>query len=623
MAAPPLTLGTAGHIDHGKTVLVEALTGVDTDRLPEERARGISIELGFAPLTLPSGRSLSVVDVPGHERFVRTMVAGATGIDLFLLVVAADDGVMPQTREHLNVLRALGVAQGVVAVTKTDLVDGEEVELASAEVADLLASAGYDGTRIVPVCARAEAGIPELLEALDAVAASLAGRAERGGEPRLHVDRAFTLKGIGTVVTGTLWAGAVGAGDEVAILPARRTARVRSVEVHGGRRERAGAGQRVALNLAGVDRRDVERGDVVAGAGTTLRPTYLIDAAVELLPGSRALRRGARVHVHHGTRETPARLAPLEGDVLEPGGRSYAQLRLEQPLVPAVGDRFVLRQLAPPDTIGGGTVLDTAPRKHGAGRDQVERLRMLELGGERERLAARLAVARSGVGAEEADVELLERLVAEGTARRIGTRRPLYFTPARADEAAQRLLRALDERGSGRPVSRGAIADAAGLTDLAAAALLEGLVEDGRVLARGPGYAPAAAERDPALDRVVEALRADALEPRAPAALATDLDLQPERVRGLLEELALDGRAIRIKPALYYHPEALQAVEEAVVSICEREGAVTIARLRDALGTSRKYSQALLEHFDARRLTRREGDVHVLRTRPGAGSGAL
>src|SRR5438132_769915 len=271
VAAPPLTLGTAGHIDHGKTALVAALTGVDTDRLPEERRRGISIDLGYARLELPSGRAVSVVDVPGHERFVRTMVAGATGIDLYLLTIAADDGVMPQTGEH--------------------------------------------------------------------VAAEDAG---------LHVDRSFTIRGAGTVVTGTLWSGSVGRGDEVELLPSGTQARVRGVQVHDQPVERAAAGQRVAVNLVGVDRREVARGDVLVARGGAVEPTYVVDAELELGDARHELAGGGRVQVHHGTRESPARVAAL-------GGRFF-QLRLERPLVAVAGDRLVIRRIAPPDTLGGGTI---------------------------------------------------------------------------------------------------------------------------------------------------------------------------------------------------------------------------------------------------------------------------
>ncbi|HEX2232271.1 MAG TPA: selenocysteine-specific translation elongation factor, partial [Thermoleophilaceae bacterium] len=356
---PPLTLGTAGHIDHGKTELVRALTGRDTDRLPEEHERGISIELGYAQLELPGGRRLSVVDVPGHERFVRTMVAGATGIDLFLLCVAADDGVMPQTREHAVVLRQLGVARGVVAVTKADLADPAR---AASEAAELV-----PGATTVAVSAVTREGLDALVAALAREASRAEPRAldSAGADAaRLHVDRSFSLRGIGTVVTGTLWSGALAAADPVRILPSGLRGRVRSVQVHDRPVERAEAGQRVAVALAGVGRREITRGDVVAGLGATLEPTFLVDALVSVEQGARPLDDGERLHVHHGTRETPARIAPLEAQAIQPGGEALAQLRLEAPLVPERGDLFVLRRVAPPDTVGGGEVLDPRPRKH-------------------------------------------------------------------------------------------------------------------------------------------------------------------------------------------------------------------------------------------------------------------
>ena len=412
MAAPPapLTLGTAGHIDHGKTALIGALTGRSTDRLPEERSRGISIELGYAPLALPSGRRLSVVDVPGHERFVRTMVAGASGIDLYLLCVAADDGVMPQTREHLAVLRQLGVGAGVVAITKADV---GEPELAAEEVRELV-----PGVEAVAVSVVDRTGLDELLGALDRCAAPLAGRAATtdGDLPRLHVDRSFTLRGIGTVVTGTLWSGSMGSGDAVSVLPRGLAARVRSVQVHDSPVERAVAGQRVALNLAGVGWREVSRGDVVCHQGAELRPTYLMDVAAELEPAARFVERGTRVQVHHGTREAPARIVPLQGERLEPGRRTFAQLRLEAPLVAARGDRVVLRQVAPPDTVGGGEVIDAAPRKHGPSTAVVDRLAALARGedphapepGDGAAAGARSDGAPAGARPEDPDAPVLD-----------------------------------------------------------------------------------------------------------------------------------------------------------------------------------------------------------------------
>jgi selenocysteine-specific elongation factor len=502
---PPLTLGTAGHIDHGKTALISVLTGKNTDRLPEERSRGISIELGFASLVLSSGRRLSVVDVPGHERFVRTMVAGATGIDLFLLCVAADDGVMPQTREHLAVLRRLGVDRGVVAVTKAD-VGGPE--LVAEEVAELV-----PGVPVVAVSARERTGLDELLSALDEVAGTVPGRADAGGPARLHVDRAFTLRGIGTVVTGTLWAGFVAAGDSVTILPRALSARVRSVQVHDEPVERAAAGQRVALSLSGVNWREVERGDVVVESGADLQPTYLVDAAVELEPGARPIAESVRVHVHHGTREAPARVVPLDGPIAPDG---LAQLRLEAPLVPARGDRLILRQVAPPDTIGGGVVLDAAPRKHGARPEVVARL-----------------------------------------------------------------------RGADEPAPRAAASPAE----------------------------PAPEPLDDAAHAVAALLRADGESPRTDAELAAAAGLSQADATDRLRRLEAAGAAVRVGRNLHFERSVLDDLAARVVAICERDGGATIAGVRDELITSRKYAQALLEHLDRSKVTRRDGDRHVLRRR--------
>jgi selenocysteine-specific elongation factor len=354
----PLTLGTAGHIDHGKTALIRALTGTDTDRLPQERERGISIELGYARLTLPSGRALSIIDVPGHERFVRTMVAGATGVDLYLMTIAADDGVMPQTLEHAAVLRALGLERGVIAVTKSDLADPAPAVAAAGELLP-------EAAAVVPVSARTGSGLDELRAALDRVVGDTHSRSESDGPVRLHIDRVFTIRGAGTVVTGTLWSGSIGRGDAVELLPAGQRARVRGVQVHDQATDRAVAGQRVAVNLTGVTVGDLQRGDVLADGD--LAPTYRIDAALQI-----DAEHGDRVQIHHGTRESPARLAWLGGD--------FWQVRLEQPLVPAAGDRLVVRQIAPPDTLGGGVVLDPHPARHGPSRELLVRLERLARG---------------------------------------------------------------------------------------------------------------------------------------------------------------------------------------------------------------------------------------------------
>ncbi len=341
----PVTVGTAGHIDHGKTWLVRALTGKDTDRLPEERRRGISIDLGYAPLNLPDGRRLSVIDVPGHERFVRNMVAGATGIDLFLLVIDAGEGARPQTLEHLAIIRLLGLEHGVVAVTKSDAVDEETLELALDEARELVPEA-----EAVAVSAKTGAGLNELRDALGR-AAELVFQKHKlaGSEPaRLYVDRVFSLHGIGTVATGTLWSGTVGEGDALRVEPSGRDVRVRSIQVHDRAVERAEAGQRVALALPGVERSELRRGDALVAPGS-LRPSYRLDVALEELE---PIADGARLHVHHGTAAVPGRVAKAGG---------FAQLRLAAPVVAARGDRVVLRDET---TVGGGVVLDPVPARH-------------------------------------------------------------------------------------------------------------------------------------------------------------------------------------------------------------------------------------------------------------------
>jgi selenocysteine-specific elongation factor len=356
----PLTLGTAGHIDHGKTALVKELTGTDTDRLPEERARRISIALGYASMDTPSGRSLSIIDVPGHERFVRTMVAGATGIDLFLMVIAADDGVMPQTVEHATVLNALAVRRGVVAITKADLASPE--------------TAIHEARELLPDCpaiacsALTGRGLDELVAAIDRLAREVPSRADSTTlHTVLHIDRVFTLKGHGSIVTGSLWSGTLTRGQTLTLLPADVPVRVRGVEVHDKAVAQARAGQRVAVNLAGLRRREIHRGDVLATRGA-LGETYILDCALELT----AATHNQRIHAHHGTRHTPGHLAAL--------GENLWQLRLDYPFLAADGDRIVVRRASPLDTIGGGVVLDAHPRRHGRQKAAMDRLARLRDG---------------------------------------------------------------------------------------------------------------------------------------------------------------------------------------------------------------------------------------------------
>jgi selenocysteine-specific elongation factor len=502
LADAPLTLGTAGHIDHGKTALIRALTGKDTDRLPEEHARGISIELGYAQLELPSGRRLSVVDVPGHERFVRTMVAGATGIDLFLLCIAADDGVMPQTREHLAVLRQLGVGHGVVAITKADLADPD---LAAAEAAELV-----PGAEIVPVAALAGEGLDELRAALDRCAAATPSRARAdGARLRLHVDRSFTLKGIGTVITGTLWSGSIGSGDQIQILPAGLRARVRSVQVHDAPAERAAAGQRVALNLVGLRRQEVGRGDVVVGQADALEPAHIVDVKLQLEPEAALVRAGMRLHVHHGTRESPGRVYPL--------GDGYAQLRLESPIVALRGDRVILRRLAPPDTIGGGVVIDPAARRHGPRPEVLERLRALERGEDPREAAADLSAPGEGV-----------------RPLNLGSRGLTPRPAVEADVDAGSLLELLRADGE-RPRTDNELAAAAGLDAGVAGAAFRVLEADGSAVRVARNLHFASDTLQPLLDRIVAICERDGFA--TIASVRDELATSRKYAQALLEHL--------------------------------------------------------------------------------------
>ncbi len=462
MSDPVLTVGTAGHIDHGKTALVRALTGVDTDRLPQEQERGMTIELGFAPLDLPSGRRVSVVDVPGHERFVRTMVAGAGGIDVFLLVVAADDGVMPQTAEHVAILALLGVEVGVIAVTKADAVEPERL------AAVLEAARGLADAEVVAVSARTGTGIAELRAALDR-AVDRAERHYRDGPLRMPIDRGFTLRGIGTVVTGTLWSGGVAVGDAVAVEPGGLTARVRSVHVHDEPRERVAAGHRVAVALPGIAKADAGPGHWLIEPGS-LEPTYRIACELRVLPGHE-LTHGQSVTVHHGTAHTPARVAIAAGEPL--------QLRLQRPMLAAAGDPVIVRLTAPPTTIAGGRVLDPHPRR---ARPEPQpspppAAAAPDRSADEDALFARLA-ERPAITA--ADEELVAALVQQGRVVRAG--RDLAFT-REAFEAATGAVLDLAAREQG--VTLAEARDRLGYSRSQAEAILTTLDAQGLTRRRG------------------------------------------------------------------------------------------------------------------------------------------
>jgi len=551
----PLALATAGHVDHGKTTLVRALTGRDTDRLPQERERGISIDLGYAPLELPDGRTLSLIDVPGHERFVRAMVAGATGVDLFLLVIDASEGARRQTHEHLAILRLLGVELGVIAVTKADAADEETLELALAEARELV-----PGAEAVAVSAKTGAGLDELRAALARAASQVAQSHKAGSAARLHVDRSFSLRGIGTVVTGTLWSGTIGEGDALRLEPAGIEVRARSVQVHDAPVERAQAGQRVAVALPGIERHQVRRGDVLVTPGV-FAPSYRLDIALEELEEV-----GARVTVHHGTAAVPARVARA--------GR-YAQLRLETPLVAARGDRVVLRRET---TVGGGVVLDPRPPRH---RDP-ERFALLERGEIAATVHAPIAVVA------------LSHLV-DGELSGVERAGDWVFSRAWLDELRAALaarLAAADPLDPGiDPPAEPWAADIVPLL---------GLERRGSKL-YAPGSAPQLGERSAAATELETALAA-----AAPAAAKVN-------DRELARFLEAAGSLVRLGDDHAVSRAAYDGARELLLAECAAAGHISLGRFRDLVGCGRRDAQLLLERLDADGVTRRVGDARVLR----------
>jgi len=632
---PSLVLGTAGHIDHGKSALVKALTGTDPDRLPEEKERGVTIELGFAQLTLPSGATMGVVDVPGHERFVRQMVAGATGIDVVLLVVAADDGVMPQTREHLAIIDLLGIPKGVVAITKSDLADDDWIGMVRDDITRLIAGTSIDGAPIVAVSARTGAGLPELLAAIDAVAGQTESRhAEL--PMRLPVDRVFTISGAGTVVTGTLWSGSVRRDDPVEVLPSGVAGRVRGVQVHSHAVEQASAGMRVAVNVTGLDRDQIARGDILAAPGT-LQVTDRFDASFTYLPGNeRAFESGARVHVHHGTREVLGRVLLMdERSQLEPAGRALAQVRLEEPLAPRYGDRFIVRSYSPVYTIGGGTVLDALPPRRTTlrpnERELLEALASHDLSGATTGLlasrgipmtstevATSLGLPRAGV-ADDLNRAALERL-------KVGA--DTYYVTTEGLErlmagAVRELLAFHDAHPLATGTTAGALRDKVdrrvaprvfdAVLDVAAQ---RGLVRMHAGEVRHPQAAAAAlAEEDAALAALAPLLEAQGLAPETVAELAAEAGIDVGVARKALTKLVAAGSVVRLGPDLHFSAGAVSAARDRIAFYLQQNGTMLAKDARDILGTSRKYAVPLLEYLDAQGFTKRDGDVRTLRVR--------
>ncbi len=623
-----VVIGTAGHIDHGTTALVRRLTGIDTDRLKEEKERGISIDLGFAHLALPSGQRVAIVDVPGHERFVKNMLAGATGVDLVLLVVAADEGVMPQTREHLAIVELLGVTRGVVVLTKSDLVDADTLGAAREEVAALLAGTPLRDAPVVAVSSATAEGVPALLAALDRAAAEVRAR-DASGPVRLPVDRVFSVEGIGTVVTGTLWSGTVRAGDALELLPRGTALRVRQIQVHEEGVAQAVAGQRTALALHGASREEIARGDWIATPGA-FRPSAVLDVRLRLLASAeRDLESRARIRLHVGASEALGRAVLFQAGPLAPGGACRAQLRLEAPVVVRRGDRIVVRSYSPQVTIGGASVIDPfPPRRARLTRGDEARLDALESGAPEAMLAV-LAAEAGVAGLPEGDAALRLGLSAEEAAAardragqglvRVGDRllAPSAWSAALARVegevrryAGAHRLREGVPKGELKSLVQGELGPA--VFDAALARLLA----EGRVLLRGDrvGLPEAAPTLDPAqsaaLARMERKLAAQGFAVPEASEVAREA---PTPVQGaeLLRYLVDSGRAVKVTSELLYPRALWEEIEARVRAHLAGRPWLSMAEFKDLLGVSRKYAVPLLEHLDRTGLTRREGDIRV------------
>lgn len=630
-----VVMGTAGHIDHGKTQLVKALTGIDTDRLKEEKERGITIDLGFAHLTTEDGTQVGVIDVPGHERFVRNMLAGVGGIDLVMLVIAADEGVMPQTREHLAICQLLEVKEGLVALTKTDLVDADWLELVVEDTREFLKGTFLEGKPIVPVSAKTGSGLDELKKTLQTLVARVpAKRLE--GKFRLPIDRVFTIRGFGTVVTGTLFSGSVRVEDRVEIYPKNLQVKVRGLQIHNQSVVEAVAGQRTAVNLQGIEKVELTRGDVLGRPGEFI-PTFMLDATLQLLADvPRPLRHRARVRLHLGTSEIMGRVILLDRDELGPGDEAYVQFRLEEPAIALPHDRYVMRSYSPVQTIGGGMLLDVQPAKHRRGEDGLAThfqrlaqgtpedvfLHHLQLS---KHQGLRLAefLPRIEISASQLR-QVAAALHRRGKARAVNADLGWYLHEQAFRHLTTELREHLATFHRQHPLRPGTSLEdlrtkVRGLDERVCLLALEVLQTQGEVVVERDRVRLASHQialddaREQLLRQVEAAFLAGGYQPPRVEEVFEKLQIGKGHDRELLQVLVDQGRAVRLKENVVFHREVLQKVEATLVQFLREHREITPVEFKDLLGVSRKYAIPLLEYFDSQKLTIRVGDKRVLR----------
>jgi selenocysteine-specific elongation factor len=629
-------IGTAGHVDHGKTALIKAITGIDTDRLKEEKERGISIELGFASLTLPNGRTFGIVDVPGHERFIRNMVSGASGIDMVIMVIAADEGVMPQTREHLHICSLLGIKKGLVALTKVDMVAEEWLDLVKDDVHEFLKETFLEASPVIPVSSITGAGIEELLDALGRVASEIEGESD-AGIFRLPVDRVFTMKGFGTVVTGTLISGDIKLGEEVEILPPGVTAKVRGIQIHNQSATIAEAGQRTAINLQGVEKDTIVRGDVLARP-RTLRPSIRLDVCMEYLSNNnRRLKNRNLVRFHVGTNEVIGRIILLDREDVEPGAKASAQVVLESPIVAMARDRFVIRSYSPVSTIGGGMIVDPLPKKHKRNSEKVNHeIDLLHDSTDTER--AVIIIERSGIeGIAISELEMrtgihqniLKDILGTLSSKKqvvvldVDESRIISFSIYQNLQGRILLeMRAYHERYPLKEgISKEELRSTAGqfarprLFNMA----VRELEKRGAIVVERENIRLSGHRVD--LKGELEDMRSKI------AQIYIDAGLTPPSIKELMEKFAgqrslaesvinvmlKEGSLIKINEDLYFHKEVLTRLREDYKSLLVRDGKATPASIKELTGLSRKFIIPLMEYFDITKLTIRAGDHRILR----------
>ncbi len=624
-------VGTAGHIDHGKTALVKALTGIDADRLEEEKRRGITIDIGFAHLELPapdgSRLRLGFVDVPGHERFVRNMLAGVGGIDLVLLVIAADEGIKPQTREHFDICRLLAIRRGITVLTKSDAVDVETLEVVRLEVEDYVRGSFLDPATspIVAVSSLTGAGLDRLKSALTQVASEVAAK-DLAALARLPIDRVFSMKGFGTVVTGTLLAGTIRREEELEVFPARKRVRVRGVQVHGATAEAAVAGQRTALNLAGLSTEDLARGMTLAIADT-FHPTSRVDALLSLLPSAKPLKDGARVHFHAYTTETIAEARLYGAKQLKPGNEAYAQLRFTEPMLLLPGDRFIVRQFSPVVTIGGGMVLDASPamRKQPVGNTAAF-LKTMRHGSPEEVLAAR--VGRRGAIGLPLDAIPGEMNIRREEAAKLVVKAGLVpcnqvlVAAAAFAECKTQALQALKNFHDANPLvagmSKEELRDRVSLGPEVFYSVLGKLAEEKKLevsgeLVRLPGRGVVMKDEEAESKKIIEQAFASAgLKVPSLKEVLAGLKVDKARAQKIVTLLLRDKVLIKISEELVFHQSALLDLRHKIAALKASAPKIDVARFKEMTGVSRKYAIPLLEYLDRERVTRRVGDERLI-----------